>query len=758
MERFLDYLCARRRWVLWVTLLVIVVLAAGIGRLSFTNDTRAYFGPDNPQLLAFERLENIFEKRDSIGILLVAEDGDIYDRQSLQLIQELTEFGWLIPYARRVNSLSNFQHTRAVGDELFVADLISAPQSLDTTALREIRAIVEREPMLLNNLVGADGSAAYIDVALATVDSDLDTSDTVVDFVRQRLGEFRNRYPQHRIHVHGWALVNVSLGDAVKRDLQSLVVLSFLVIVIGLSLLLRHVGGTLAVLLVVALAVIATMGTFGWLGFTLEAVAGFVPSVVMTIAVADAVHILSSYYYELRRGTDRTAAVREALRVNTAPVFITTVTTAIGVLALNFSDSPPYRDLGNMIAVGVLFAYVLSMTFLPALLLDLPVHHPRRGRRLESLMNDLADAIVSRRAGLVVGIGAMVVLIASFIPRNQLTERWHDYFDHSFEIRVATDIINETMGGAHAIQYVLDTGIDQGINDPDYLRRLNEFGAWYLNQPGVRHVSSLVDVLKRLNMNLHGDDAAYYRVPENRDQTAQYLLLYELSLPQGLGLDNIINVSRSATRFTVFVQKTDSRDLIELDERAQAWLQAHAPAILPSAGTGVDMMFAHINDRNIRGLLKGMVAALILISFLLLVLLRSLKLGMLSLLTNLAPAGLAYGTWGIFVGWIDLSASVVICMSIGIVVDDTVHFLSKYLRARRRRGMDATAAMRYAFNTVGVALLITTSVLVAGFLVLAASPFSPTQTTGLLMALTLGYALLIDFLFLPPLLLFVDRR
>jgi predicted RND superfamily exporter protein len=758
LERFLDGLCVHRYWVLGITVLVVAALAAGIGRLNFSNDTRAYFGPDNPQLLAFERLEDIFEKRDSIGILVVAEDGDIYDRRSLRLVRELTEFGWRIPYARRVKSLSNYQHTRAVGDELFVADLVGDTESLDAAKLLQIRAVVEREPLLLNNLVGADGSVTYVDVALAFPPGDLDSSDTVVDYVDARLGEFRRRYPQHRLYIHGSAPLNVSLGDAVKRDLKSLVLLSFVVIVSALSLMLRHVGGTLAVLLVVALSVVATMGLFGWIGFTLEAVAGFVPSVVMTIAVADAVHILSTCYYELRRRRDRTGAVREALRVNAAPVLITTLTTAIGVLTLNFSDSPPYRELGNMIAVGVVFAYIFTMTFLPALLLVMPIHHRRRGRRLELLMNELADTIVARRSYLLLGIGALVVLLASFIPSNQLTERWHEYFDDSFEIRVATDIINERLGGAHVIQYVLDTGIDQGINNPEYLRLLDNFTSWYLNQPGVRHVAGLGDFLKRLNMNLHGDDPAYYRAPDSPDQVAQYLLLYELSLPLGLGLDNMINVSRSATRFTVFVEKTDSRDLIEMDERAQAWLASEAPVVLPGRGSGLDMMFAHINDRNIRGLLKGMVVALILISFLLLVVLRSLKLGLLSLLSNLAPAGLAYGTWGIFVGWIDLSASVVICMSIGIVVDDTVHFLSKYLRARRNRGMNASAAMRYAFNTVGVALVITTIVLVAGFLVLAASHFSPTRTTGLLMAMTLSYALLIDFLFLPPLLMLVDRR
>lgn len=150
--------------------------------------------------------------------------------------------------------------------------------------------------------------------------------------------------------------------------------------------------------------------------------------------------------------------------------------------------------------------------------------------------------------------------------------------------------------------------------------------------------------------------------------------------------------------------------------------------------------------------------ALVLISFVLIFALRSVRLGVISLVPNLVPAALAYGTWGLFVGRVDLSASVVICMSLGIVVDDTVHFLSKYLRARRERQLNIEDGMRYAFHTVGTALTITTIVLVAGFLVLVASHFSPTWVSGLLLAMTLSYALIADFLFLPPLLMLLDRR
>lgn len=318
--------------------------------------------------------------------------------------------------------------------------------------------------------------------------------------------------------------------------------------------------------------------------------------------------------------------------------------------------------------------------------------------------------------------------------------------------------MNENLTGVHYLRYLIDSGEENGIHEPDYLNTIERFSRWLKQQDKVAYVSTLSDISKRLNKNLHEDKEIFYRVPDSRQLAAQLFLLYETGLPRELNLDDLVNHDRSATLVTIIVHKTDSEFLLSLDRRAQSWLKQNASKYTTSEATGLDMVFAHINHRNIRSLLKGTLVALVLISFVLIIALQSARLGLISLIPNLVPAALAYGTWGIVVGRIDLSASIVICMSLGIVVDDTVHFLSKYLRARREKGYDVNEGMRYAFNTVGVALIITTTVLVAGFLVLTASHLSPTWVSGLLLAFTLSYALLTDFLLLPPLLSVLDSK
>ncbi|MCW8900076.1 MAG: MMPL family transporter, partial [Gammaproteobacteria bacterium] len=469
-------------------------------------------------------------------------------------------------------------------------------------------------------------------------------------------------------------------------------------------------------------------------------------------------HVLISYFHSIRNGMNRNDALHESLRINLDPIFITSLTTIIGVLCLNFSDSPPFQDLGNMVALGVLIAFVLSMTLLPALITWMAIDKSQIHGSGKLWMDNFANWVITQRHKILIVLSVFSIVIVSFVQNNVLTEEWHNYFDDSFEIRNTVENVNNNLSGVHYLRYLINSGKENGIHEPAYLNTIENFSNWVKQQDKVAHVTSLADISKRLNKNLHENQQSYYRIPDNRELAAQLFLLYETGLPRELNLDDLVNHNRDTTLVTVVVHKTDSEFLLDLDRRAQNWLKQNAANYESGEATGLDMIFAHINHRNIRSLLKGTLVALVLISFVLIIALKSVRLGLISLIPNLVPAALAYGTWGIFVGKIDMSASIVICMSLGIVVDDTVHFLSKYLRARREKGYDVNEGMRYAFNTVGVALMITTAVLVSGFLVLAASHFSPTWVSGLLLAITLSYALLTDFLLLPPLLTILDSK
>ena len=758
LSRYTNYIINHHKIVIFLTLLFVVAAGTGLKNLKTTSDFRIYFSDDNPQLVAFEELEKTYGKQDSLLFYIEPKNKNVFTKDTLALITQLTEKSWLLPYAIRVNSLTNYQHTAVEGDDLTTDYLLEDASLLTAKKISDIKNIVLNEPSLIHFLTDKKGQVTAIQVRLSLPKEVSAANAENVKAARILQKEFHQRYPNIKISLGGSSTAGVSLGEAVALDMSTLVIGSYVVIIISLLILLRSLRGMIATLLLITFSIVVTMGIYGWFNYTLAPVAGWVPSIIMTIAVADSVHILISYFHSLRHGMERDDALRESLRININPVFVTSITTIIGVLCLNFSDSPPFQDLGNMVALGVFFAFILSMTFLPALITLLSIKKSNLSKNNNKAMDNFANWVIAQRRKLLIAMSLLVVIVASFIPNNKLTEEWHHYFDDSFEIRNTIESVNNNLSGVHYLRYLLDSGEENGIHEPDYLNTLENFTVWARQQDKVAYVSSLTDISKRLNKNLHENKQSFYRVPDSRPLAAQLFLLYETGLPRELNLDDLVNHNRSTTLVTIIVHKTDSEFLLDLDNRAQKWLKQNAAQYKTSEATGLDMIFAHINHRNIRSLLKGTLIALVLISFVLIIALNSVRLGLISLIPNLIPAALAYGTWGIFVGKVDLSASIVICMTLGIVVDDTVHFLSKYLRARREKGYDVNEGMRYAFNTVGVALMITTAVLVSGFLVLAASHFSPTWVSGLLLAITLCFALLTDFLLLPPLLCVLDSK
>jgi len=270
-------------------------------------------------------------------------------------------------------------------------------------------------------------------------------------------------------------------------------------------------------------------------------------------------------------------------------------------------------------------------------------------------------------------------------------------------------------------------------------------------------VSTYSDIVKRLNRDMHQADEAFYTIPDQRELISQYTLLYEMSLPMGLGIDNQITMDKMKSLVSVVATDLNSQQVIDLERACSEWIDQNFPSYMKTTGTGLDLLFGSLALENIKSMITGTVMALLLVSALLIFALKSLKYGLLSLLPNLLPAAMAFGIWGIFVGQVGLPAAIVASITIGIVVDDTVHFLSKYVRAKREYNYDTTEAVRYAFSNVGVALVFTSILLTANFGVMAFSHFQPNASMGTLTALTIAMALVVDFLFFVPVLLVIDR-
>jgi uncharacterized protein len=748
----------RNRWLIILFSLIFVVLAASGTRLiHFTTDYRVFFSDDNPQMLAFEALENTYVKNDNVLMVLAPDNGNVFSREVLSVVEEFTKKAWQTPYSNRVDSITNFQHTEAEEDDLIVRDLVTNSSALSEQELSEVKTTAINEPLLVNRLISESGhvTAINITVQMPRIDDAKETPE-IVNFVRELADEIRSTHPEIKVYLTGMVMMNNSFAESSKKDMSSVVLISFGTMLLLLALLVGGFTGTFSTLLVILFSIISAMGLGTYLGMPLSAPSATSPTIILTVAIANCVHILVTFMHEMRHGMKKNDALVESLRINLQPVFLASFTTTLGFLTMNFSDVPPFGHLGNFVSIGIIVSFVLSVSLLPALISLLPVKVKEKKEDDNRLMANFADFVVEKRTMIFWGMAGIIVLLISALPRNELNDVFVHYFDETISFRTDSDFTTDNLTGLYNIEYSLKAESTGGISIPEFLEEIEDFANWYREQPETLHVNVYTDIMKRLNKNMHGDDESYYAIPDERNLAAQYLLLYEMSLPYGLDLNNQINIDKSATRMTATLKTISSNNLIGLEKRAQEWLSNNTQHIVQADGSGTSIMFANIGKRNIVSMLTGTTVALILISIVLIIALRSVKIGLVSLIPNLVPAAMGFGLWGLTVGEIGLSLSVVASMSLGIVVDDTVHFLSKYLRARREKGLGSEDAVRYAFITVGRALVITSIVLVAGFLVLATSSFELNSGMGLLTAVVIAIALFVDFLFLPTILMKIE--
>jgi len=753
----------RWRWaMIALTLLVTFAAASGAKYIGFASDYRVFFSDGNKQLEAFERMQKVYTKDDNISFVIKAAEGEVFTPKMLTAIRDLTDAAWKTPFSTRVDSITNYQHSYASGDELTVRDLVAKNIPLTPEAVQGIRDVALSEPLLLNRMISPDGTTANVNITFSLPQLSEAEIPSVMVYVRELAAKFEADNPGARVAITGLVALNSAFFEASMQDMGTLIPLMYGVLLVSMAVLMRSFTGTLSTMVVIGISAMTAMGIAGWMGIRLTPPSAVAPTVILTIAIADSIHILVSMFKSMRHGMSKYDAIVESLRINFGPVFLTSLTTVIGFLSLNFSDSPPFGDLGNITAMGVTAAWAYSIFFLPAFMAVLPVRI--KADTEESLlearstfMDHLAEFVIKRSKVVLVGTGLLVVGLGVLIPKIELNDEFVQYFAKSVPFRADTDFATENLSGIYQLQWSLPAKGPGGISEPQYLRNVAAFDQWLRSQPGVVHVTTLSDTFKKLNKNMHGDSADWYRLPDERNLAAQYLLLFEMSLPYGLDLNNQINVDKSAMRVIATTENMTTNELRALDDRSATWLakglgqdEVHA--------SGPIMMFSYITLNNAISMLNGTTVALILISLCLAVALRNFKLGIISLVPNLVPAVMTFGVWSIFVGTVDVSSSIVTATSLGIIVDATVHFLSKYQRAIREKNLNAEDAVRYAFSTVGVALMVTAFVLIAGFAVLTFSTFRLNENMGQLTALAIAAALIADFLLLPALLLTLDKR
>lgn len=745
-----------QRWIFFGLALALIAFGAfGLSRVESSTNSRAFFGASNPEFQQLLEVEDIYESSEPSVMVLSTPAAEPYDPTAIEALRRFTEQAWQLPYVLRVDSLTNFNYSYADGDDLLVEPLVPETGAITRELADLVRVRVEDTGELIGRLVSEDGRTFGISVSFVPPDRDVVTYRGIQDEIDALVAQMRTDFPDYELFVAGAIPASLAFSEAGERDLREILPLAGALTILILMLGLGSVAGVIGSVIVLVGSSTFTLGFGGWMGMALTPGNSSSPLAVFVLIATTCMHIVLMWRHALSDGAEPKAALRTSLEDNFAPVTVTNLTTAFAFLCLNFSDAPPLRDLGNMIAAGIVGGWFLSLTIMPAVLLSLPAPRPRRSQPVATTLK-AAVAVAFRNERVVIACFGIAVITAIVgITRIQFNDDFIRYFDKSYEIRRDSEEIEARLTSLDVLQFSFESELEGGIFAPEFLNQIEDFATWLEDHPQVRHVTSITVPLKRLNRIVNRDDPAYMRIADTTEANAQLMLLYELNLPVGQNLNTQISIDRDQTLVSITLDIQNAVELRAFTREAEDWLRREAPEIATQA-TGVGITFARISQRNGRAMLLGTVVVLVVISAAMVLILRSARLGAISLVPNLLPALLAFGVWGLVLRDVNLGSTVVTVMTFGIVVDDTVHMMMAYNRYRSR-GFDPRQAVNRMLENVGPAITITTLTICTGFTVVAMSSFALNQHLGALTALVVGMAFIADLLLLPILLTRSER-
>ena len=479
-----------------------------------------------------------------------------------------------------------------------------------------------------------------------------------------------------------------AFSTASKTDLKTLTPLSYIAIFGLLAVLLRSFWLAVALFCTVLLAIVSTLGLAGWLGLQINAATSSTPTMILSLGVAAFIHLVISVQGNFSEATDLSGGTKahlitQAMITDMPPIALTLITTAIGFLTLNFADAPPFRELGNLVSLGSIFCLFFALLFLPAMLRLLPARAARQTAWLHKLTNWMSGFILKRRVPLLILTPIIMLACITGMSRITIDDNYIRYFSEKFEFRRHSDAVQTHLTGLDHIEFDVNASTSEGVLTPDYFTHLTRFENWLQDQPKVSHVTSIAETFRRLNQHLNGGGQDQYIIPDDPALLAQYLVAYEMSLPFGRSMNEQITLDRSRSRVSVIMADATTQDVQRLREQGEAWLSENTPSHITGSGTGLAVMYAYLSSLNIQSMTTGTIMALILISTILMLAFRNFQAGLISLLPNLLPGLMAFGLWGFLVGEVGVAASAVGALTLGIIVDDTVHLLWRYREARK---------------------------------------------------------------------------
>lgn len=791
-QHFSDVIYDNKFKTLFAVLAVVIGLASHLPNITFDTSTEGFLYEDDPQILAYNDFRNQFGRDEKIIIALKTKD--VFKPKFLKTLFALhDDIAQNAPYIKEVNSLKNARKTTGNEDELIVEDLFEAGLPADDGQLEEIKKFALTNPVYENLYLSEDASFTTIVVTTQTytsigvvaetesemLESGFDDAgfdepsqtaveksvsnsalaeerefinvletNELIDVIENILKKYQG--DDVEIYIAGSPIVTKNLQASLISDMSTFILYVIITIAILLMAMFKRISGILLPLFIVILTLLSTIGSMSLAGAPITAMTQILPSLLLAVGVGASVHLLAIFYKKYDEVKNKKIAIAYALGHSGLAIFMTSLTTAASLASFSFSDIAPVANLGIFSALGVSYQLMLTLIFLPALIALLPIKARQHSidekpMLLDRMVHGIGVFSITYPK-LVVSVAAMIIIVSfSLAASMQFSHNPLHWFAADNEVRVNTEIIDKELKGSITIEVVLDTQKENGVYQPEFLNTIEQVTKKIYGYKGENYfigkIVSINDVIKEINKALNENRQSEYRIPQDKDLIAQEFLLFENSGSDDL--EEIVDSRFSKTRLSIKAPWVDSVEYVELMDELDLLLNDAFQGMATVSITGTLPILADTITKSIKSSIESYIIAFGVIVILMIILLGSVKFGLLSMFPNITPIMIGVALMVVLDMPLDMFTILIGAIAIGMVVDDTVHFMHNFNRYYSQT-KDVDEAVLLTINSTGRAIFITSIVLSSGFLVFMFASMTNLYNFGLITGTVVLTAMLAD--------------
>ena len=750
LEEFSMLITSFPKTTIAIVLVVTIFFGFWVPGLEIDNSVDDMLPGSHP---AKELYDEVTETFGGTGKVIVAyRRKKIFSEETLSRINRLSQEFSRVEGVKDVKSIANARKMEGGGGGLKVTRLV--PEAgVNPQDIPEIKKYVEGSPSLRGTVLSTDGKYAGFLIELSEGASDSGVYSDLESIVEEQ-------DDPEDFYLAGGPAVNAEMTSSMKSDIVTLVPIVVGVLALVLYLTLRTVGGVYIPLSVVVLSTVWTLGLMALTGTEMSMISTTLPVMLIAIGVADAIHILNDYYHRLQKEEKLKEPVDSVIKHIGTAIVLTSVTTAVGFLSLTTSPVSQVGEFGLFIGFGVIAALVVSVTWIPALL-ALTDHaegkrssstEKKSGEEGSEILAGLGRFVVDNRTTILI-VGILILGLAAYgatlltVETNTLR-----FFRPNSEVRRSTEVIDDSFGGSENLSIL----IEGDLKDPKVLKGVLELQSRLEEMEQVGYSLSIANLVVEINKALHDNDPAARKIPYSRNAVAQELLLYEMS-GDSSDLGSLVNNSYEKARINVRTSSVSSNKLAEVIARVEDETKEIAGDSFDVQVTGSSYLFKVLTDLLVRGQIVSLSIALFAVAVIVGLIFLSVKYGLLSIIPLGFTIAVNFGLMGLLGIPLDNATTMMASIAIGIGVDYTIHFISRY-RLELNSGESPATAVEAATRTTGQAIFFNSVAVAVGFGVLLASSFTPIATLGALVALTMVLSAGSALTLLPAALLWTESR